>query len=129
MGPPLSGEEMDEREIGRVVRNAAESVYGVVAVVGPGWFEGVRTRLNIGNSGVSVSRSPVLAVTVDLRVAEAVPQNQVASNVAEKVRYVVERDLGVHIAALTIRVDGRPVATDQHTDSHASPGAHETTKP
>jgi uncharacterized alkaline shock family protein YloU len=101
-------EDMDEREVGRVVRAAAESVYGVAAVVGPSFVDRLATRLNLGRSGVSVQIEPELRVTVDLKVAEGVPQRQVAANVAEKVRYVVERDLGRHISQLTVRVDGRP---------------------
>ena len=104
---------LDERELRRVVRAAAESVYGVVAVVGPRVLDRFGARLGFGDSGVAVATAPSLAVTVDLQVAATVPQAQVASNVAEKVRYVVERDLGQHITQLTVRVDGRPIATDQ----------------
>ncbi len=104
---------MDEREVRRVVRGAAESVYGVVAVVGSTWRDRVAASLNLGSSGVSVTVGPPLAVTVDLRVAETVPHSQVAANVAEKVRYVVQRDLAQTIGALTVRIDGRPMATDQ----------------
>ena len=100
---------MGEREVGRVVRSAAESVYGVKSVVGSGWPDRLAARLGMGSSGVSVVRTPALRVTVDLRVAANVPQQQVAANVAEKVRYVVERDLATTIDHLEIRVDGRPV--------------------
>ena len=100
---------MDEREVGRVVRSAAESVYGVAAVVGSGWADRLAARLGMGSSGVSVTRTPALRVTVDLRVADNVPHHQVAANVAEKVRYVVERDLATAIDSLEIRVDGRPI--------------------
>lgn len=108
-----SGEEMDEHEVRRVVRSAAESVYGVVAVVGPGWFDRLTRRLHVRASGVAVATHPRLAVTIDLHVADGVPTSQVAANVAEKVRYVVERDLGQQIAQLTVRIDGRPIAIDQ----------------
>jgi uncharacterized alkaline shock family protein YloU len=103
---------MDEREVGRVVRSAAESVYGVTAVVGSGWAERLAARLGMGSSGVSVTRTPALRVAVDLRVADTVPQQQVAANVAEKVRYVVERDLSTAIDRLEIMIDGRPVDLD-----------------
>lgn len=103
---------MDEREVRRIVRAAAESVYGVVAVVGPGWFDRLFSRLSVGASGVRVGTDPRLAVTVDLRVADGVPAKQVAANVAERVGYVVQRDLGRHIDDLTVRVDGRPVTPE-----------------
>ena len=115
---------MDEREVGRVVRTAAESVYGVVAVVGSGWADRIADRLRLARSGVGVSSAPVLSVTVDLRVAEGVPETQVAANVAEKVRYVVERDLGIHLKHLTVRVDGRP-----QVDIPAAAGAHPAEHP
>jgi uncharacterized alkaline shock family protein YloU len=100
---------MDEREIGRVVRSAAESVYGVTAIVGSGWADRLAARLGMGASGVSVSRTPALQVTIDIRTADNVPQHQVAANVAEKVRYVVERDLATAIDRLEIRVEGQPI--------------------
>ena len=102
-------EEMDEREVERVVRLAAESVYGVTAVVGASWADLLASRLRLGRSGVTVVSEPQLRVTVDLRVADTVPAPQVAANVAEKVRYVVERDLAKPIAELSVRVDGRAV--------------------
>jgi uncharacterized alkaline shock family protein YloU len=107
---------MDEREVGRVVRSAAESVYGVVAVVGSGWLDRLAARLGFGQSGVAVSADDRLQVTIDIEVAEGVPEQQVAANVAEKVRYVVERDLARHIDRLVVRAGGRsielPVATE-----------------
>ena len=103
---------MDEREVGRVVRSAAESVYGVTAVVGSGWVDRLATRLGLGSGGVSISRDSEgrLRAEIDIRVADSVPADQVAANVAEKVRYIVERDLTRHIDTLVVRVDGRPVA-------------------
>jgi uncharacterized alkaline shock family protein YloU len=115
------GEEMDERELRRVVRNAAESVYGVSAVVGAGLLDRLAAGLNLGSSGVSVVSGPPLAVTVDLRIAEAVPHSQVAANVAEKVRYAVQRDLGTAIEKLTVRVDGRPMPTDTTGSAPSEP--------
>lgn len=114
---------MDEREVSRVVRGAAESVYGVAAIVGPGLLDRLRARLNIGSSGVAVTAGPPLSVTVDIEVAPGVPSTTVATNVAEKVRYVVERDLARHIAHLTVRVDGRPVATGGATASSGTAGS------
>lgn len=104
-------EDMDEQEVGRVVRGAAESVYGVIAVTGPGWFKRAAARLKLGSRGVVVHSGPPLQVAIDLSVAPGVPTGEVAANVAEKVRYVVRRDLGQVIDDLIVRVDGRPVST------------------
>jgi uncharacterized alkaline shock family protein YloU len=115
---------MNEREVGRVVRSAAESVYGVADVVGPGRLDRLSARLGLGSRGVSVATVPTLAVTVDVRVAEGVPRTQVATNVADKVRYVVERDLGQHIGRLVVRVDGQPLA-----DGKAETAVEGSTRP
>ncbi len=117
---------MDEREVHRVVRGAAESVYGVVAVVGPGLLDRLFERLNLGTSGVAVVTQPHLAVDVDIRVAEGVPRKQVAANVAEMVRYVVERDLGGQIGRLTVRVDGRPITPDKSGRDATAPESGKT---
>src|SRR5262245_34107931 len=106
---------MDEREVGRVVRGAAESVYGVAAVVGHGFVDRLRARLGIGSSGVSVTQGPPPTIPVDIQGAQGVPQDTVAANVADKVRYVVERDMGTHVTQLTVRVDGRPVTVPPGT--------------
>jgi uncharacterized alkaline shock family protein YloU len=116
---------LDERELRRVVRAAAESVYGVVAVVGPRMLDRLGARVGFGDSGVTVATSPTLAVTVDLKVADGVPQAQVASNVADAVRYYVERDMGRHLTNLTVRVDGRPIATDHQASSGAGTNVHQ----
>jgi uncharacterized alkaline shock family protein YloU len=116
---------MDEREVGRVARSAAESVYGVVAVVGSGWADRLADRLNFARTGVAVESRPELRVTVDLRVADGVPAGQVAANVAEKVRYVVERDLGKHIAHVTVRVDGHKVDLPKSAADSAAERPHE----
>ena len=117
---------MDEREVQRVVRSVAESVYGVVAVVGAGFLDRLTWRLNIGHSGVAIVTDPRLSVTVDIRIADGVPRTRVATNVAEKVRYVVERDLGQQIAELRVRVEGRPVDLDKSGTYAASPDYRNT---
>ena len=106
---------MDEREVGRVVRTAAESVYGVTAVVGSGWADRLAARLGMGNSGVSISAVGGLKADIDIQVADTVPADQVAANVAQKVRYVVERDLNRHLETVIVRVGGRPVDLPEAT--------------
>jgi uncharacterized alkaline shock family protein YloU len=101
---------LDAQRIRQVVRSAAESIYGVRAVVGPGWHNRLASRLKVGDQGVAVNTEPRLAVTLDIVVATGVPADKVASNVAESIRYIVARDIGRRIDELTIRVDGRPMA-------------------
>jgi uncharacterized alkaline shock family protein YloU len=108
---PRGGGDVDLRQLRRLVRSAATACYGVVAVVGPRWYERLLARLGVSRSaGVRVEARPALSVTLDLRVARAVPAAQVASNVAEVVRYRVQRDLGRTIERLTVRVDGKTMS-------------------
>jgi uncharacterized alkaline shock family protein YloU len=114
---------MEEREVRRVVRNAAESVYGVAAIVPPGVLDRLRARLGFGSAGVAVAIGPPLAITLDMKVAAGVPPDKVAANVAEKVRYVVERDFGQHVGPLVVRVDGEPVVQQDGTAGASPDGA------
>ncbi len=104
------GSALDAERIRQVVRSAAQSIYGVSDVVGPGWHNRLARRLKVGDQGVAVNTEPRLAVTLDIVVASGVPADKVASNVAESISYIVARDIGRRIDELTIRVDGRPVA-------------------
>ncbi len=104
------GSAIDARRIRQVIRSAAKSIYGVSDVVGPGWHNRLARRLKMGDQGVAINTEPRLAVTLDIVVASGVPADKVASNVAEKISYIVARDLGRRIDELTIRVDGRPMA-------------------
>jgi uncharacterized alkaline shock family protein YloU len=102
---------IDQRKVGRTIREAAAACYGVASVVGPRWYQRLAARLGLSATpGVAVEADGGLKVTLDLHVAPSVPQAQVATNVAEVVRYRVQRDLGRTIDRLTVRVDGRPLA-------------------
>ena len=96
---------MDDRQISRIVRAAARSVYGVAAVEGQGLLARLGGLLGMAG-GVSVGDAGRLAVRVNIRVAPKVPAAQVASNVADAVRYQVQRDAARTIDELTITVDG-----------------------
>lgn len=102
----------DEREIERIVRAAARSSYGVAAVAGEGWHQRLAGRLGLELGGVSVTAGPPLRVTVNVHLAPGVPAAQVAANVAEAVRYNVERDAHRHIDQLSVTVDGIAVADE-----------------
>lgn len=100
---------MDEREVGRLIRAAALSCYGVSAVHGQGWPGRLAARFGLGRGGIDVQTRPHLRVRLNLQLASSVPRSQVAANVVEAVRYAVQRDLGRTIDELTVLVDGLPV--------------------
>lgn len=102
--------QVDPGEIDRRVRSVASSVYGVVGVGSDGLVARVRERLGMGGSGVDVSTGERLAITIDLRIAAGVPASQVAANLADSLRYNLQRDLGLTIDELEIRVGGAPVS-------------------
>ncbi|HYI23070.1 MAG TPA: Asp23/Gls24 family envelope stress response protein [Candidatus Limnocylindrales bacterium] len=106
------GSAIDARRIRQVVRSAAKSIYGVSDVVGPSWHNRLARRLKVGDQGVAVNTEPRLAVTLDIVVANGVPADKVALNVADSIRYIVARDIGRRIDELTIRVDGRPMTVN-----------------
>lgn len=96
---------MNDRQIRRIVRAAARSVYGVAAVEGEGFLARLGGLLGAA-TGVSVSDAGRLAVRVNVRVAPKVPAAQVAANVADAVHYQVQRETGRTIDDLTVTVDG-----------------------
>ena len=98
---------IDARRVRQIVRTAAKSIYGVRDVVGPSWHHRLARRLKMGNQGVAVDTGTRLAVTLDIVVANGVPADKVASNVAASIRYIVSRDIGRRVDELTIRVEGR----------------------
>jgi uncharacterized alkaline shock family protein YloU len=99
----------DAGEIDRRVRSVATSVYGVVGLGADGLLASLRRRLGMGTRGVEVETADRLTITIDLRVAPGVPQTQVAANVADTVRYSLQRDLGVTVDELEVRIGGAPV--------------------
>jgi uncharacterized alkaline shock family protein YloU len=101
--------QIDTAEIDRKVRSAATSVYGVTGLGSQGFLARLSRRLGLGHSGIEVATAGQLAVTIDLLVAPGVPATQVAANVADTVRYSLQRDLGVTLDDLVIRVDGAPI--------------------
>jgi len=100
--PPIA----DHRQVARIARSAALGVYGVTAVVGTRWYERLAERLGIGNKGVAVRTTPTLDVTLNVELAPGVPREKVLTNVADAVRYTVQRDAGRAIDALTVTVEG-----------------------
>jgi uncharacterized alkaline shock family protein YloU len=101
---------VDAGEIDRRVRSAAMSVYGVVGLGSDDLLARLGRRLGFGGGGIEVQAADRLAIRIDLRVAPGVPATQVATNVAETVRYSLQRDLGLTIDELEVRVDGAPVS-------------------
>ena len=97
---------LPSRTIGELARQAAVSSYGVVRVAGPHWYHGLLARLGRGISGVRVSTEPRLRIQLFLALAPGVPVGQVARNVAQAVRYVVQREVGRPVDELAIHVGG-----------------------
>jgi uncharacterized alkaline shock family protein YloU len=95
----------DDRQIGRIVRAAARSIYGVAAVEGEGLLARLGGLIGVAG-GVSVIDAPRLTVRVNVRLAPGVPGAQVSTNVADAVRYQVQRETGRTIDDLTVTVDG-----------------------
>ena len=91
----------------RIVRSAALTVYGVTDVVGARWYQRLAETFGFGSRGVSVRTSPALEVTLNVELAPGVPRDSVLSNLADAVRYTVQRDVGRAIDALTVTVDGQ----------------------
>lgn len=105
-----AGGSAPARVIGRLARKAAAGSYGVVAVKGPRWYDGLLTRLGLGTSGVRVSLQPRLTVSLYLALAPGVPVAQVVDNVESAVRYVVQREIGRPLDEVAIHVGGVRVA-------------------
>jgi len=99
--------QVDQRQVARIARSAALSVYGVTDVVGARWYQRLADVLGFGSHGVSVRTAPALEVALNVELAAGVPRDSVLSNVADAVRYTVQRDAGRPIDALTVTVDGR----------------------
>jgi len=104
---PGSQSGVDERKVARIARSAALSVYGVTDVVGARWYQRLADVMGFGSHGVSVRVKPALEVALNIELAPGVPRDSVLSNVADAVRYTVQRDAGRPIDALTLTVDGR----------------------
>ena len=106
-GQPRGPAHVDERQVARIARSAALAVYGVTNVVGARWWQRVGDRFGLGSSGVRVRTAPALEVAVNVELAPGVPRDSVLANVADAVRYTVQRDAGRSIDALTLTVEGR----------------------
>ena len=106
----------EERQIGRLVRAAARSSYGVAAVAGEGALQRLVARLGIDAGGVVVHDGEALTVHVNVHLAAGIPATQVAANVGEAVRYQVQREIGRQIDELVVTVDGiNPLGPDSAT--------------
>ena len=99
------GPGIDPREVARIVRATALTVYGVTAVAGAGWFDRLAARLGRDAGGVRVRDEP-LEVDLNVEIAPSVPREQVLANVRDAVSYAVQRDLGRPITRLNVTVVG-----------------------
>lgn len=99
--------QVNERQVARIARAAALGCYGVIGVASGHWFERLGDVMGFGHNGISVRRDPLLEVTINVELAPGVPRETVLSNVAEAIRYTVQRDAGRSIDTLTVTADGR----------------------
>ena len=106
---PRKGHEHELQGIGRLVRESALAAYGVAAVGARGMVGRLGRRLRGGVPGVEVANGNRLRVRLDLALIEGVPAAAVAANVAESVRYVVQRETGRLIDELVLVVNGQPM--------------------
>ena len=95
---------IDRREVARIVRAAALTVYGVTAVAGARWLDRIAARLGKAEAGVRVKTEP-LEVELSVELAPTVPREQVLTNLREAVMYAVQRDLGRPLSRLTVTVE------------------------
>jgi uncharacterized alkaline shock family protein YloU len=107
--PAQSGREPDLQSIGRLVREAALNAYGVASVGAHGLVGRLGRRLRRKVPGVEIDYGQRLQVRLDLALIEDVPPAAVAANVAESVRYVVQRETGRLIDELVLVVNGQPM--------------------
>lgn len=98
---------IDEHQVARVARSAALSVYGVKDVVGARWYQRLGDVFGFGTHGVKVRTAPALEVSLNVELAPGVPRDSVLSNVADAIKYTVQRDVGQPIATLTLTVNGQ----------------------
>jgi uncharacterized alkaline shock family protein YloU len=101
---PADERSVDARQVARIARSAALGVYGVTDVVGARWYHRLFDVFGFGSHGVTVRSTPGLEVQVNVELAPGVPRESVLSNVADAVRYTVQRDAGHAIDALTVTV-------------------------
>lgn len=102
-----SDQPVNERQVARIVRSAALGVYGVTDVVGARLIDRLGDVFGFGSHGITVRSDPTLEVQVNIELAPGVPRESVVSNVADAIRYTVQRDAGRPIDALTITVAGQ----------------------
>lgn len=117
-----AGQAADRAHLERLIRSAAGGVYGVAAVGRPGRWATILGRLGLSR-GVTIGGDPGLTVEIDLALVPGVPVAQVARNVEEAVRYLVQRDGGHTIDELVVRVDGQPVSSRGAAGGDRTPAA------
>jgi uncharacterized alkaline shock family protein YloU len=109
---------LSKRLIGRLARRAALESYGVARVSGPRWYDRLLGVLGFTTPGVDVRVDGGVGIELHVGLAHGVPAQAVVANVAERVRYVIQRELGQDVASLTVFVNGR-----QHrVDAAGGPG-------
>lgn len=93
---------VSEAAIMQIVRHSAAESYGVVALVGQGFWG----RFRIGKRGVQVQRREGgLAIELRVVVERGLKLAEVATAVRARVLYELERMIGLPVAALEVHID------------------------
>ncbi|HXG40027.1 MAG TPA: Asp23/Gls24 family envelope stress response protein, partial [Candidatus Limnocylindrales bacterium] len=98
---------MTKRAIVDIVRAAALGSYGVLGLAPGGPLGALRRRLGLGEPAIDVTLGGRLEVDLRLRLADHLPQPEVARQVDRAVRYALRRALGRDADRLTIHVGWR----------------------
>ena len=93
---------VSEEAIAQIVRYSAAESYGVVALVGQGFW----SRLRSGKKGVEVKkREDGLAIELRVVVERGLKLAEVSTAVRARVVYELERMIGLPVAALEVHID------------------------
>jgi len=96
-----------QKAISRVAARAVQDCYGVVGFAQPGLRDDLAERLHLhGTQRGVVVRHQGGSLAIDLYVvlAHGVRISEVAKNVAESVRFAMERSVGVSVADVNVHV-------------------------
>jgi len=101
---------LSEEVIATIAGSAATECYGIVGMVSSKLQDGIATilrRENLGR-GVQIERldDDQLSITLNVVVGYGVKISEVAQNVVDKVRYVVQNTTGLEVQRVKVHVKG-----------------------
>jgi uncharacterized alkaline shock family protein YloU len=114
-GGPLGRIEVSPRAVAAVVAEALSGCYGVVGMAPRSLRDGLDTILHRGDleRGIVIRQhGERISIEVYVIVEYGTRIREVGKNVAEAVRFAVERSLGVPIDVVTVNVQGLRVSAE-----------------